>query len=98
MRRAPKVDANQSAIVSALRRVGCEVLSLAAVGNGCPDLLVFVPVTDRLVMLECKDGMKAPSRRSLTPHQREFHKRWPVVVVEDENAALTAVGLVGISE
>lgn len=98
MRRAARTDDNQRAIVAALRKVGCEVLSLAAVGNGCPDLLVFSPAIDKLTMLEVKDGAKAPSRRSLTPHQLKFRERWPVVVVEDENAALAAAGFVGISE
>ena len=41
MRRAAKIDDNQAVIVKALRKAGCEVMSLAAIGNGCPDLLVY---------------------------------------------------------
>jgi len=35
-----KVDANQQAIVRALRAVGCSVQSIASIGSGCPDLAV----------------------------------------------------------
>ena len=48
MRRAARIDDNQIAIVKALRKAGCSVLSLAAVGNGCPDLLVFRGVSASL--------------------------------------------------
>jgi len=40
MRTAAKVDANQHAIVQALRKAGASVTILSAVGHGCPDLLV----------------------------------------------------------
>lgn len=36
---ARRVDANHSAIVDALRRLGCSVLDLSRVGRGCPDIL-----------------------------------------------------------
>ena len=99
MRRAAKIDSNQRTIVSALRKAGCEVLSLAAVGNGCPDLLVHRWHTPGrlklagLYMLEIKDGNKPPSKRKLTPHQIKFRERWPVQVVCSEEEALKAVGL-----
>jgi Holliday junction resolvase len=35
-----KTDKNQQEIIDLLRRVGCTVISLHAVGNGCPDILV----------------------------------------------------------
>ena len=81
-----KVDANHRAIANTLHRAGCEVLSLAAIGNGCPDLLVY---RDGLYMLEVKDEQ----RGRLTPHQKSFHSRWPVAVVCNEEEALRAVGL-----
>ncbi|HJP47915.1 hypothetical protein [Acinetobacter venetianus] len=40
MRRAAKIDANQTEIVKALRKFGASVQSLASTGKGCPDLLV----------------------------------------------------------
>jgi hypothetical protein len=59
--------------------------------KGCPDLLVYR--ADTLSLLEIKDGSKIPSRRKLTPLQVEFHKQWPVHVVNDIDEALKAVGL-----
>jgi len=89
-RRIAKVDANQAAIVAALRKIGCEVLSLAAVGNGCPDLLVLRP-DGLLALVEVKDGNKPPSKRRLTRHQELFHQRWPVSIVTNWAEALNVV-------
>jgi len=95
MRRAAKVDANQTEIVDALRTVGASVHSLAAVGGGIPDLLVgFRRVT---YLLEVKDGKKKPSARELTPDQVRFHADWfggACVVVNSVPEALAAVGAI----
>jgi hypothetical protein len=93
MRRASKVDANQAAIVSALRQVGCSVLPLHAVGQGCPDLLV-ARLGD-MILLEVKDGDKPPSARKLTPDQVDFHASWRgrIAVVCNVREALEAVGI-----
>lgn len=94
MRRAARVDANQSAIVAALRKCGCRVESLAAVGNGIPDLLVMRGF--RLFLLEIKDGSKVPSARKLTPDQVKWHAEWagaPLAVVETVEQALAALDL-----
>jgi Holliday junction resolvase len=91
MRRAARIDDNQKELVKALRKAGCKVLSLAAVGNGCPDLIVYR--ANVLTMLEIKDGNKAPSRRKLTTFQDQFRADWPVQVVTDIDSALQAVGL-----
>ena len=40
MRRAARVDANQAAIVAALRKMGASVQPLHTIGKGCPDLLI----------------------------------------------------------
>lgn len=40
MRRAARIDSNHAEIVATLRGVGASVQDLAAVGKGCPDLLV----------------------------------------------------------
>ena len=91
MRRNARIDANQISIVRDLRYAGCNVLSLAAVGQGCPDLLVHR--AGQLFMLEIKDGAKFKSQRKLTKHQVKFHQEWPVIVVNNINEALIAVGL-----
>ena len=91
MRRAARIDDNQKEIVKALRVCGCKVLSLAAVGNGCPDLLVYRG--GQLFMLEIKDGAKVKSRQQLTNFQVQFRKDWPVQVVNSMESALQAVSL-----
>jgi len=80
-----KIDTKQTAIVTGLRKVGCEVISLAMVHNGCPDLLVNK--AGNLTMLEVKDSAKS----KLTPHQEYFHQRWPVHVVTNLDEAIAAV-------
>lgn len=92
MRKA-RVDDNHAEIVAALRQVGCSVQSLASLGNGCPDLLVGTHKANFL--LEVKDGRKSPSRRKLTPDEKDWHEAWrgQVCVVESVNDALRVVGI-----
>lgn len=71
MRRSARTDDNHSEIVSALRQCGAFVTSLAAVGKGCPDLLVGF--RGRWMLIEVKNGKKSPSRRDLTDWQKDFH-------------------------
>lgn len=91
MRLKAKVDANQTMIVNTLRACGCEVESLAAVGGGVADLLVYHRAMRRVLLIEVKDGSKAPSARKLTPAQVEWHARWPVMVVENIGQAIEAL-------
>lgn len=93
MRRAAKVDANHAVIVGALMSCGCEVQSLAALGGGVADLLVHHRSSGRLMLVEVKDGEKPPSARKLTPDQVEWHKRWPVTVVENVEQAVALIGV-----
>lgn len=86
MRRAAKVDANHRSIVELFRSCGANVLSLAPMGQGVPDLLVNVD--GRLALVEVKDGAKRPSKRRLTPAEAEFAQSWPVIVVESDTDAL----------
>lgn len=88
------MDDNHNEIVDGLRQVGCKVLSLAAVGRGCPDILVYR--VGKLILMEIKDEKKPPSKRKLTPLQVEFHKHWPVHIVTNLTEALAAVGLVQV--
>ncbi len=91
MRRAAKVDANQPAIVAGLRKVGYLVQSLAALGDGVADLLVYDKIVKRFTLLEVKDGDKIPSRRKLRKTQEDWiAKGWPVVKVETLDEALAA--------
>ncbi len=96
MRHAARIDSNQTKIIKELRRIGCFVYSLAAVGKGIPDLLVGF--RGRWVLLECKDGNKPKSKQALTPDQKQFLKqldhRAPVGIVTCvEDAIETVMGL-----
>ena len=87
-----RVDANQQRIVAALRAHGCLVQSLAAVGEGCPDLLVGCP-DDVLRLMEVKDESQPPNKRALTPAEAEWHRAWayfPIYIVETVAEALKA--------
>lgn len=93
--RAAKVDANQSAIVSALRKIGATVQPLHTVGKGCPDLLIGLRGMN--LLLEVKDGSKPPSAQKLTADQVAWHRDWcgQVEVVNSVEQALIAVGTYG---
>lgn len=93
MRRAARTDANQSAIVEALRIVGCTVQPLHAVGQGVPDLLVGYQGQNLLI--EVKDGCKPQSRQRKTDDQVIWHDAWrgQVAVVRNVQEALEAVGI-----
>jgi Holliday junction resolvase len=95
MRRAAKIDANQTQVVEALRAAGATVQSLAAVGQGVPDLLVGFQ--GQTVLLEVKDGRKPPSERRLTDDQLKWHGAWrggPLAVVDGVDAALRVLGMI----
>lgn len=93
MRRAAKVDANQSDIIDALRKAGCTVQPLHAVGQGVPDLLCGY--RGQNVLLEVKDGTKPPSKRRRTDAQVIWHDAWrgQVAVVSSVDEALCALGI-----
>ena len=74
MRRAARVDRNQTEVVEALRQAGCRVQPLHMVGKGCPDILVGRG--GRLVLMEIKDGEKPPSARKLTEDEAAWHDLW----------------------
>lgn len=84
MRTAAKVDANQAAIVKALRAIGCTVYVI-----GEPvDLLVGL--RGRTVAIECKNQKR---KWKLTPQQEEFFRDFTgeAYIVEDEGQALRAM-------
>jgi hypothetical protein len=95
MRRAAKVDEGHAAVVSALRAAHVKVLSLAAVGKGCPDLLVGWR-GGKLMLLEVKsppgpDGGTSKTGQRLNEAQERFKAEWPVTVVHSPEEALKAV-------
>ena len=91
MRRAAKVDANHAEIADAFRKCGCSVMSMAAIGNGCPDLLVAI--NGNTFAVEVKDGSLPPSERRLTPLQEVWHREWRgrVYVVQSVDEAVCLV-------
>lgn len=91
MRRRAKIDANQPAIVKALRDAGCTVQSLAQMGKGVPDLLVGKNGNNFL--LEVKDPSQKPSQRKLSDDERAWHYAWLgyVAIVETAEEALKIV-------
>lgn len=91
MRIAAKIDANQPEIVKALRKIGCTVEVLSAVGKGCPDIIVGFRNIN--VFMEIKDGTKPKSARKLTPDQVVWHEKWQglVYVVESVDDALKII-------
>jgi Holliday junction resolvase len=91
MRKNGKVDANHATIVGALRSAGCSVVSLADVGNGCPDILVGVAGYN--ILMEIKDGSKPASARGLTKDQERFHMLWrgEIFIVTNEYNALAVI-------
>lgn len=91
MRRAARIDANHSEVVAALRKAGCSVVSLAAVGAGVPDLAVGIGGKNFLI--EVKDGRKPPSARKLTDDEQAFMIAWKgqYAVVESAEQAIAVV-------
>ena len=95
MRRAARVDENQSDIVAALRAIGATVRVISQ-GDGIPDLLVGF--RGQTFLLEVKDGKKPPSARKLTPAEQKFFDEWRggslaiVNTVDEAIAAVTGMG------
>ena len=67
--RNSKIDINHRQIVDALRKAGCSVQSLAACGQGVPDLLVGY--RGQNILIEVKNA-----KGKLTDHQIEWHAKW----------------------
>jgi hypothetical protein len=96
VRRAAKIDDNQPEIVDALLAIGCSVQSLAAVGKGCPDLLVGLAGRNYLLEIKSEAGQ-------FTRDQKAWHATWngPAHIVRSITEAIkivTAHGRVPRSE
>lgn len=83
-----RIDANQPAIVAALRKIGATVLHLHTLGKGAPD--IAVGFKGKNAFLEIKDSAKPPSARKLTPDEEKFHAEWrgQVHIVSSEQEAV----------
>lgn len=89
MRRAARVDANQKAIVRALRQAGATVQHLHTIGQGCPDLLVGFREDTFLLEVKTKRG-------KLTSDEADWHLMWRgsvVWIVRCVEDALAAIGV-----
>lgn len=89
MRQAARVDANQSAIVLALRQVGASVQLLHVVGSGCPDIVVGYRGKNYLIEI------KVPGA-GLTGKEPEWHQLWrgQIAIVYGVDEALEMIGAV----
>jgi hypothetical protein len=90
-RRASKVDANHTQIVSALKAAGAAVQSLAPIGKGCPDALVSW--CGWMWLMEFKN---AAGKDEVNEAQQKWHAAWkaPVFVVRSADEALRVIGAV----
>ena len=79
-----RVDANHAALMAAARALGWSAVSIATVGDGCPDAIVAKG--ERTYLVEFKAGTK-----TLTPAEERWHREWLGVVhiVRDVTDLLT---------
>lgn len=82
MRKRAKKDDNHDDIAGAFRRLGWSWLDTHQLGDGAIDGIAGK--TGHNVLVEIKDGAKPPSRRRLTPHEKEFHRLWrgPIAIIQ----------------
>ena len=90
MRRAARTDANQAAIVAAMRAAGASVWAI-----GLPvDLVVGVAGKTALVEVKTLVGKRAPKAAKYTPLQLDFMatgRGGPVALITDVDGALRMV-------
>lgn len=98
MRFRARTDANQKAIIKALRDAGASVQPLHTIGAGCPDLLVGVRGVTHLLEVKNPKALSGQGRvmRETKDRQQAWHESWrgvPPVRVFTIEEALKAVGL-----
>ncbi len=84
-----RTDGNHQDVIDELRKAGITAISLASVGDGCPDVVAGFRGANFL--LEVKDGTKPPSARVLTAAEMKFASTWGgmvYVVTSPEDAVI----------
>jgi len=100
MRRAARIDGNHAKIVQALVASGAKVQSLAALGGGCPDLLVSRGGVNYLLEVKRPElqtyAPKGWPEKKRLAEQQAWRDAWrgPVKVVYSVDQALEAIGVV----
>lgn len=69
-----RCDANQAKVIRELKQSGCSVVSISSLGGGVGDVLIGLGGFNYLA--EIKDPMQIPSKRRLTPDEKQFHATW----------------------
>ncbi len=89
--RAGKVDGNQKLILATVIEEGASAVSTSAIGNGFGDIIGAI--NWQTFMMEVKDPAQPPSKRRLTPAEKEFHRTWKgrIHVVETPEQARIVV-------
>lgn len=93
---AARTDKTHKPIVDALRHIGCSAVSLAAVGKGCPDILVATPSGVTLCMEVKSPGgqrKRGKTQARTDAAQADWHENWKglVAVVESVEEATAIV-------
>lgn len=70
VRRAARVDANQPAIVKAMRKIGAVVTPMHTLGQGVPDLLVSYRQRWHVIEVKTERGELTPDQLSWIGAQR----------------------------
>ena len=89
---AKRTDANHRIVLEALRACGWHCEDTSRSGRGFPDLVCGKG--GRLVLIEIKDGDKAPSKQQLTKDEARVHAAFlqagcPVQIVRSVDEAVT---------
>lgn len=80
-------DANQDAIVRALKAVGCDIFDLSGACGGVPDIACLTP-SGAVRFMEIKTD-----KGKLRPSQLAIPEGWKVAVVRSVDEALEVVGI-----
>lgn len=75
MRYAHQTDPNQTAVVDALRKAGCDVTVVSMFSGLGFDLIVTR--ADMIRLGEVKDGRLPPSKRKLTEAEKRAQRKFP---------------------